>query len=282
MKRRAFLATASALGAGLAGCLEAGDEPDGGTGDGDDQQGNGDDDGSQSGEDGIAGTTITTTGSDCGGPDDDRVAADVDGSTVTLVGTLGAPNPCHEAVITAAEVTDGHLSVTVDVESDLPDDEECVTCQGAVSYEATVDLGDGATIVGGTVEHATGDSHEFDGDADADSSPAVRRTDITTTDVGCFGVGDTAGVDIVREDGVVVLEGGFTASNPCNRAVLEGATIEDDTLHVTVGVESTLDEGEVCQQCQGFVSYEAGIEVDSLDALEAVRVEHPDGSTYSE
>ncbi len=260
MNRRAFLAGGVALAAGLAGCVSGSDDPA-------DENGN---DGA-GGQGGVAATTITTTGTDCGGPDDDHAVANVDGGAVTVVGVLGAPNPCHEATIEAASIENGHLSLAVDVVEDSTDDEGCAQCQGAVEYEATVELDASATVDSGTIDHATGGTHEFDDDG----SPSVGRTELQTTDAACAG-GASEGITVERTDGQVTIEGSFTAPNPCHEAVLERATVESDTLRVSVGRQSTAGEGEVCQTCVGAISYEAGVEVVPLDALEDVRVDHPD------
>jgi len=271
MDRRTFLAA----GAGLAGCVSDPADPAGPKGD-DDGAG----DGKVGGGDGVASTGITTTDTDCAGPDDDRVVADVDdaGSTVTLEGVLGAPTPCHEAAITAASVGDGHLSVTVDVVEDPAEDETCARCQGAISYGATVELDDGVTVEGGSVDHATGGTHEFA--AVGGAAPSVGRTAIETTDAACAG-GAGGEVSVERADGLVAIEGTFTAPNPCHEAVIEGVTVEGDTLQVDVDRQSTLGEGEFCQECVGAISYEATVEVAPLDALADVRVGHPDGSGVS-
>lgn len=263
MNRRAFLAGGVALGAGLAGCVSGSDDPA-------DEDGN---DGA-GGQDGVAGTTITTTGTDCGGPDDDHAVANVDGGAVTVIGVLGAPNPCHEATVTAASIENGHLSLAVDVVEDSTDDEGCAQCQGAVEYEATVELDASATVDSGTVDHATGGTHEFD----ADGSASVGRTELQTTDAACAsGAGE--GVTVAQTDGRVAIRGSFTAPNPCHEAVLERATVDQGLLRVSVGRRSTLGEGEVCQTCVGAISYEASVEVVPLDAIEDVQVDHPDGSS---
>jgi len=267
VNRRTFLAAGVAVGAGLAGCVSdsadpAGPDGDGGTGDG------------------VASTRVTTTDTDCAGPEDDRVVADVDdaGATVTLEGVLSAPTPCHQAAVTAASVGDGHLSVTVGVVEDLAEDEVCTQCQGAVSYEATVELEDGVTVEGGSVDHATGGTHEFT--AVGGATPSVGRTAIETTDAACAG-GAGGEVTVERGDGPVAIEGTFTAPNPCHEAVIEGATVEGGTLQVGVGRQSTLGEGEFCQGCVGAISYEATVEVAPLDAVADVRVDHPDGPCVS-
>ncbi|MEF8814660.1 MAG: hypothetical protein V5A55_12710 [Halovenus sp.] len=261
MNRRAFLASGVALGAGLAGCVSDSDEA-----------GSDDDDNGQ--QDGIASTTITTTETDCGGPDDDHAVADVGGGVVTVVGVLGAPDPCHEATIAAASIENGHLSLTVDVVEDLADDEGCAQCQGAIEYEATVEFDAGVTVDGGTTDHATGGTHEFD--ADDDGSPSIVRTELETTETACT-PGIDGGVTVERTDGRVAIRGTFTAPNPCHEAVLEETTVDGDRLQVSVSRRSTLEEGEVCRECVGAISYEASIEVFPLDALEDVQVEHPDG-----
>lgn len=125
MKRRALLAGVATGTAVLAGCVASGIGDDDGNettagDDGSDGDHSGDDsnDGSPSGEEGdpptIAGSAIETDGSDCASADAGDATAERADGTVTVDGTIAAPNPCHEAVLLDASVKDGRLVLRVD------------------------------------------------------------------------------------------------------------------------------------------------------------------------
>lgn len=134
MKRRALLARSATLGAvGLAGCVSSGDP------------------GSDTPDDTetptpeppeIDTTAIETRGTDCGTGDHgsvDALDADAGNHRLTIRGTVGASNPCYLAELTATELDDGTLSVTVGTRRDETVD-VCADCVGVVEYEAAVTL----------------------------------------------------------------------------------------------------------------------------------------------
>lgn len=183
MRRRPLLAALALGSVGLAGCLvddeepsndggavgQGGDDGDGsgnetdgspgddGSGDdgGDDSGGDQDDSGGEADEDQVecpddldVPVCIETTESDCGTGEDNIAIRRIDGP-VEIEGILGAPNPCHYAVVRDATVADDTLTIVVDVESE---DVECIQCVGEIHYEATVD--DSFQSV--TVDHVDG------------------------------------------------------------------------------------------------------------------------------
>lgn len=164
VKRRTLLRHAGALGgtAALAGCVaerfedEAANTPDGNDTGEETEQSDGDEGGESGGEsndddeggadeddgDGEESPTITerdlTPGDGECGEEDDATIEFLD-EHVTVDGAITAPDPCHEAVLDAAEYdeTDDELAVTVAV-AEGDEDEICQQCIGEVSYGARI------------------------------------------------------------------------------------------------------------------------------------------------
>lgn len=271
--RRDALAGAATLGAiTVAGCVadDSNNETAGG------QNGNESDDSklnngsTNESDDGGGETTLSvvesgieTTGTGCAG-DGDSAALTVESETVTVDGTLTAGNPCHEATLETAEVTDGNLSVVVDVAAV---DETCVDCVGEINYEATLEVS-GATAVedfdGVTVEHVDGttfaledgslvarDAPSGDPDGDAADTGIVDQS-IETVEATCGGRNTH---ESTVEGNSVTVDGTFSVSNPCHEATLGGVSLDNGTLSVDVGARSTLGDDEICPQCIGEVTY---------------------------
>lgn len=78
--------------------------------------------------------------------------------------------------------------------------------------------------------------------------------------------------------GEVEIQGSIPTSTPRYEAVLEKAEIQDGELHVTVGVESTEEEGTAGTQVLGVVTYTATVELENADLLSSFLVEHPESS----
>jgi hypothetical protein len=115
-----------------------------------------------------------------------------------------------------------------------------------------------------------------DNGSEQDSPPELELldTELTTADTTC-GSGDM--VEASTTDGDLTLEGKVPSSNPCYDAVLDGATLENDTLSVTVRLEEATDGG-TCAQCLGVVDYEGTFsfseDLTDLSRLESVTVDH--------
>lgn len=292
LSRRDVLGATAAVGAtGLAGCLgalvEDDSDPADGTGDtgGDDNDaegGRGDGNGGDSHDSsdvelpaGVAAVSVETTAADCGGPEDDYIDADVDEDVVRVVGTLPAPNPCHEAILAGIDLDDGELSLVIDVEDTTEADEECAQCHGAVDYETVVELENGTTVETVDVRHETGGGHAAAWDSASGTAVDLQAGEysIETRQTGCQS-SDLGVADASIDDDVVTVDGVIEASNPCHEATLEGVTIENQQLSLRIDVASTLAEGEVCQQCLGQVAYRATVEVAEASQLEDVTVDH--------
>lgn len=84
-----------------------------------------------------------------------------------------------------------------------------------------------------------------------------------------------------RDGNTVTLSGVLVTSNPCHEAVLVEYSLTDGELSVDIDAVSTLDEGEVCIECIGAISYEATIEVDSDAVVARVRLNHVPGETFT-
>jgi hypothetical protein len=101
----------------------------------------------------VVSRSIETVEATCGGADEHEVTRE-DG-TVTVDGTIPTSNPCHEAVLGSASVTDGTLSVEVGVRSTLAESEVCPSCLGEVTYRAEITLESGASVETVDVRHDT-------------------------------------------------------------------------------------------------------------------------------
>jgi len=134
---------------------ETGSGPEG---DSDDETGDEADDSSQGG---VADHSIATTGAECTnetpGDDIERIDAGEEteftqtDNTVTVSGSLLAPNPCHEAYLEGVSYDDGVLSLVVGTEWE--GGEYCQECIGDIHYEATVSLDDGTVVDDVSVTH---------------------------------------------------------------------------------------------------------------------------------
>ena len=304
--RRTVLASSAIAITGLAGCVTDDIDDENGTGgpgenDNDD---NGNGNAGPSDDPAIESASIETTGTDCGDPDDDSVTEfSPDEDSVDVEGVLPAPNPCHAATLEAASVDGEKLALTIDVEQDLPDDEECVECHGAVEYVVSVGLAEDIEITELHVDHATGgsigiaeervtdrddsseerDDAEEDGDHEDDSGVEeghheIGSKSIETIDTDCGSTGDAT---VTPETDRVVIDGTIVASNPCHEAVLSGAAVSGDELRVAIDVESTLEPDEVCIECVGAIEYRVIVEVTDAKQLSSVHVDHVDGGSYA-
>lgn len=298
LSRRAVLATSAAAGvSGLSGCLDAlveGSEDDEGGDDGsedpetdtggtdpgtDDGEGTDEDETGEDETDGtdpkleVIGVSTETVDSYCRTDDEESVETDIDGDTVDVSGVLLTPDPCHEARV-SAEVTGETLTVTV--RSEAPDDEDvgCGQCTGAIEYESSIELSDAGIE---TVEVIDGnDDAEGTGEKTEENEVTVAGVDTATTT--CAGGDDSARA--TSTDGQLTIQGQIRAPNPCHEAVVSDLTAADDEVTVTVGVESTLGEDEMCQQCVGLVSYSVTLAGGNGQFEKPVRVVH--GSNFSE
>ena len=112
---------------------------------------------------GVVTHSVVTTDTGCtsgtGGGRPERVDADEDVTTtqreetVTVEGAVVASTPCHEAIVESASYNAGTLSLVVDTQSTLGDDEMCMECLGEVEYEVTVELTEGTTVDDISVTH---------------------------------------------------------------------------------------------------------------------------------
>lgn len=198
-----------------------------------------------------------------------------------VAGSITAPNPCYAPELTAHSLTDGTLSLTVDVVAES--DESCTGCTGIVHYEATLAGPTLEDVDGVSVSHADGESYETPASEIRAGPPAVRGATITETTGRTRGSGDRAGADITPpgtggETGPVTIEGAIPTNNPHYEAVLEEATVQGETLRVAVGVESTLDDDQAGTMPLGIVDYTATVTVEHPGGLRSVSVEHPDSA----
>lgn len=128
----------------------------------------------------------------------------------------------------------------------------------------------------GCLEGGGGTAGGENSGGDGDSEPSIEASGIETTGSDCAS-GDADEAELVSGAAVTV-RGTIRAGNPCHDAVLTDVALESGTLTLTIGVES-LDQ--ICMQCVGAIDYEATVEVDDVDALADVVVEHEGGDSHA-
>jgi len=259
-------------------------------GDGDDGTGDGQDgDDTEQDSDDETGNvdpeiSIETLGAECGTAEDDTVDVEFGDDVITVTGTTPAPNPCHEVFLESGAVEDDSFSLSVNVRENLGDGETCASCLGAIEYEARIRPENVSNVTEGSIEHVEGSSHGFARETnevggDGTGSSGVTDASIQTTDAGCTS-GDGEGRDEVtlsQQDSGFVIDGEITVPTPCHEATLAPVELENGTLGLDVGVQST---SEMCQDCLGLIEYEAVVELDDPGSVDSVAVSHPDDERY--
>lgn len=275
----------------LAGCVSEDD------GDGEGADDDGTDDGADDG-DGAADAEVlemasTTVDVQQGDQVDEITGFEYDGDDVVISGSLPAPDPCREAVVTEASVVDNQLQVHVEAE-DVSEDQMCADIVATVKYELTVTVSNPGAVGSVVVNHDGGESHELTGEEEFDAigGPAaaaapgddefrILETMIETLDAGPqMGAGEDATVSIGSS--VVTVEGTTGAPTPNYEAVLAGVETENGTVSLTIEMKSTLDEDEAGITVLGEIDYQVQLVLDDTAGLECVEVTHAhSGETFS-
>lgn len=270
-------ALVGALGTGavaLAGCVSGnGDEPD------DESDGQQSDDK----QDDESGTTeldssIERVGSDCAGMGPGEAPVFLDDGEYVVHGTIPSPTPCYEPVIDSQDFDDGTLSLTVDVTA--KDDGPCVDCVGEVAYDARISGPDPAEVDSVSITHAGGKTHETPAEDIPEQLAELLSAEITDSesrprDGEEEGDGDVGEIDDSGETGTITITGRIPTEHPHYEAVLEFARIRGNTLSVTVGVESTLEDEQMGTMPLGMVEYTASAEIEHPEAIDSVQISHP-------
>lgn len=285
--RRALLGSLLSCSAvGLAGCIDGSGQANGepqtptDTAEPPDQQGTARDeqaDGTsqetETGEDDdsdpitVVDTAVVERGSGCGQRDETITQTEINGNIVTVNGTISVQNACHNPVIEAG-VSGTTLSVTVGSE---PNDESevCTQCVGSLTYESTVELSRAG------IERVDVTHDQYSGQNDGVGDPENPTVDnIETVETKCQTKDSTATARV--EDGAVVVEGVLHAPDQCHEATVTGLTYDENTLELTIGVEST---DEICTACTGEIHYEADIDLGGVSP-DRLRVDHVSGESH--
>jgi hypothetical protein len=278
LSRRAVLAAGVTAGvSGLAGCLDSvveDEENSGGTSGDDESDGEGTPAGEELNEGAdspeVVDVSTETTDTGCRSDSEEGAATEIQGDSATITGTMHAPSPCYAA--TADASVDG---TTLEVRlGATKDDDECVQCLGAVQHRTAVQLSSaGVEEIDVMYEDKAGASTEADVSRESVDGLSVETAE--TTDTRCESGEER--VTASREGDTLSLTGVIQASDPCHEAVVDSLTTTDGVPTVTIDVESTLDEGEMCQQCIGHVSYEVTLVTTAEMADSELKVEHTTG-----
>jgi len=84
--------------------------------------------------------------------------------------------------------------------------------------------------------------------------------------------GDESGIEVSFTETTVRVTGVARTPTPCYEAVVDSVGVTDDELRVGVGFDR--DGSEACVQCIGAVTYEATVDLDTTDGIDAVTVTH--------
>lgn len=143
----------------------------------------------------------------------------------------------------------------------------------------------GATLLAGCAAAqppGTGDddggtgTNPDDNDDSSNDGDTIEMIETTWTD--CGGPDDETVLAVESGDGIRLI-GTTDAPNPCHEATLDAVSVDGETLHIDIGVTSTLGADEDCAQCHGAVGYEATID-HSPAAIESVVVDHTFGDRF--
>ena len=277
-RRKTILGAVGAGAVALAGCVSNGGQGEENTGDGNGGDEN-DDDNNRDGA--IQNSTIERVGSDCAGPNPGAVTVALDEETCLIDGTIDTPTPCYLPAFEEVTYEEGTLSVTVAIEGETDEDGEpleCVTCEGKVLYQSSVELAYDTAVETVEVTHESGQQFTIDESEFGDGRPTIVSTSIETTRADTRD-GETSTVhEFEHDDDRVTVEGSIPTDTPHYEAVILESSIRQRQLQLAIGVESTLDEDEAGTLPTGIVEYEAEINLENGGALDSARIDHPDSS----
>lgn len=277
LSRRKVLSAGVAAGvSGLAGCLDSLVEAD------DEEQSAEDNDGTD--QDTSSGIQITnveteTVDSACRTDEKEDSESTIEGESVEITGTLFTSNPCHVATANAS-VSGSTLSVAVGAEPE-EDETECSQCLGRLEYQIQVSLSE-AGIETVDVSHPEGSEQASGSGGTSDTTSRGTEDDIgmtvqavETQQSTCESREERVTAD--REDGTLTLGGVIQAPNPCHETIVDSITTTDGMRTVNVGVESTLGDDEVCQQCVAHLAYQVTLSGVETASDSEIRVQHSSG-----
>lgn len=141
-------------------------------------------------------------------------------------------------------------------------------------------LASGSLGLGGCLSQAIPNPDEStETPSDDAGSIEIGDTTVETTESGCAAP-DHERADIDLAENTIEVNGVITAPNPCHKAILENVLIQNRELTITVDVESSLEDGAVCIECVGGVEYTAIIEVNNVDDLSKITIDHATGGEF--
>lgn len=111
------------------------------------------------------------------------------------------------------------------------------------------------------------------GPSEDDVDPSVLDHAVETSGGDCMSDDESDHVDVSFGSDSVSLDGVAAAPDPCREATIESATVEAGELRVQIGLDAT---GDVCADCVGAIAYSASVEIDGMDGLDTVAVDHGD------
>jgi hypothetical protein len=277
MNRRELLRRTGVFSAlGLAGCTSGANDPQSGT------------DGDGSGSDGSSATatpepsvtahSVETTASGCLSGDERSthdVRHDPATGTVTIVGRLVTPTPCHEATVESIGYDTDEGTLTVVVGSERTEG-GCVECIGLVEYEATLDFS------GGVPDSVDVVHEEPSVDGGDSGTSSLVDSSLSVTDVSASVTEPTAEVSFDEAEHTVVVTGTIEGTDTCQTASLRRVTYNSSDGSLRVDVETTdREEADGCTQAMVYIDYEVTVQFDG-GLPSGVSVSHDGTSVTSE
>ncbi|MFC3958893.1 hypothetical protein [Halovivax cerinus] len=154
--------------------------------------------------------------------------------------------------------------------NESPEDDSGAGDDGSGEDNESTGDGNGGS---GDDNESIGDGNESDGNESNESTQSIEtlsQTEVDGADVDQRNVECTASVSVDAE--TIEINGQLEAPTPCHEAVIGDVTVEDDTMTVTVELESGTDP---CTQAISQVEYEATLVVVDQD-VSTVVVMHED------
>lgn len=199
--------------------------------------------------------------------DEHRASITVADETAVVDGQLLTPTPCHDPVLEDADHDDTTLSVTIGTERD--DQDLCTQVIDCAVYEEPVRTPETTGLTDVAVRHDGAGEETLALEAVVDSRERNcnrPRHEASTVE------NRSSRANVVRLTGHVV------APTPCHEVVFETIDYDGEDLSVTLGLNSTLEDGEACIQVVTCFAYSATIRLPDGASPSDVTVTHNDSS----
>lgn len=283
MRRRTLLGRAAALGAvgalGLAGCQGPTNSPGAGDGNGDGDSPTAEPSPTPRWEAPVADVRLRTTDGTCASGDEPGAAVSFDEAdgTLGIQGQVTAPTPCHRVHLDSVRFDEAAAELTVVLTTAPGDQDACVECVGALSFDATVEIAgslpETVAVVGPEGELARVDRGEATETPSGDNS--VRDSTFEVVERSGGSGESTAEVTFDDAETRITVTGTIVGSDGCKTATLSDVTVDPAADRATVSVATNNrpgTEGQVCTQALVAIDYEATVTFEGATPAEVAVV----------